>query len=89
MTGCFVAGSISVELASLQAQHVARELDHGALHTQTDSQERDTLCLAGKAHGLDLPLDTAVAEARSHEDTGHLAQLLRQRSQRLIFSELT
>ena len=57
-----------------QAQCVTRELDHGALHAQTDPQEGNVV-LAGEAHGLDLTLDTAVAEARGHQDTGHLAQL--------------
>ena len=58
-----------------QTQHVACEFDHGALHTEADSQERD-LVLTCIAHSDDLTFDTAVAEARGHEDTGHPAQLL-------------
>ena len=59
----------------LHLQYVARELDHGALHTQTDAHERHAV-LAGILHGLDLPLDAAVSEARRHEDAGHPAQYL-------------
>ena len=56
-----------------QAQNIACELYDGALHTQTYSEERD-LVLACITHGLDLALDAAVAEARSHHDTCHAAQ---------------
>ena len=57
------------------AQHVAGELDHGALHAQTDAEERNVV-FAGITHGHDLALDAAVSEARSHQNARHLAQLL-------------
>ena len=59
----------------LDAQHVARELDHGALHAQTYSEEGH-LVFAGIAHRLDLALYASIAEARGHQDTRHAAQRL-------------
>lgn len=72
MTGCGV-DSISLEFGVGDAQHVAGELDHGALHAQTDAEERNVV-FAGATHGHDLALDAAVS-ARSHQNA-HLAQLL-------------
>ena len=50
-----------------QADDVAGELDHGALHAQADAEERNAP-LAGVADRLDLALDAALAEAAGHED---------------------
>ncbi len=50
----------------LQPDHVAGELDHGALHAQADAEEGNA-ALAGEADGVDLALDAALAEAAGHE----------------------
>ena len=71
-----------------QAQNIACELYDGALHTQTYSEERD-LVLTCITHGLDLALDAAVAEARSHHDTGPCGPSMSATFSRVIFSELT
>ena len=56
----------SVEWAPGQADDVAGELDHRALHPQADAEERN-LPLAGKADRLDLAFDAALAEAAGHQ----------------------
>ena len=60
-------------LASVQADHVAGELDHGALHAQANAEERN-LPLAGKADRLDLALDAALAESAGHQHAVEAAQ---------------
>ena len=64
-----------------EAQHIASELDHGALHAQTDAQERDLL-FPGIFDGRDLAFDAAVAETGSDQDATEAAQLLCRRSSR-------
>src|SRR5262249_41986149 len=57
-----------------QPAHVARELDHGALHTQTDAEVWKPL-LARVADRLDLALDTAIAEAARHENAVDVGEM--------------
>ena len=65
--------SNSVVLAPSKSEHVAGELDHGALHAQADAEERDA-AFAGEADRLDLALDAAIAEAAGHEHAVDAAQ---------------
>ena len=67
MTGCSVNMSNSVELASLGADDVARELDDRALEPEAQAEVRDPV-LAGVVGGEDLALDAAMAEAARDED---------------------
>ena len=67
MTGCGVLGSNSLELAPLEAAHVAGELDHRALQAEAQPEVRH-LVLAGVAGGGDLALDAAEPEAAGHDD---------------------
>ena len=72
-TGCGVAGSNSVLLALGKPGHVARAFDHGELHAEADAEVGNAV-LARQAHGLQLALDAALAEASRHQDRVHAAQ---------------
>ena len=68
--------AIAVHLRAVgvrQADHVAGELDDRALQAEADAEERH-LPFAGKADGLDLAVDAAVAEAAGHQDAVAAAQ---------------
>ena len=63
-------GAVLVELEGIglrESQHIARELDHRHLQTQTDAEERDGPG-AGVPNGFDLPLGATDAEAARHQD---------------------
>ena len=49
-----------------RSDHTAAELDRGALHAQTNAQERHAP-LAGEANRLDLALDASFAESARHQ----------------------
>ena len=65
--------SNSVELASVGADDLARELDDGALQAQAQAEVRDPV-LAGVVRREDLALDAAMAEAARDEDAGHAVE---------------
>ena len=56
-------------------EHVACELDNGALHAEADAQERNVVDTS-KMHRLDFALDTAVAEPGSDQNAGHRTELV-------------
>ena len=60
---------------ALEPGQVACSLDHGHLHTEADAEVRNAV-FARQAHGLDLALDTAVAEATGDDDAVHVAQAI-------------
>ena len=74
MTGYGVSGSISVELAPVEAADVARELRDGDVHPEADAEVRDRV-LARDAAGEDLPLPAARSEAAGHEDAVDAGEL--------------
>ncbi len=57
----------------LEQAHVAGELDHRAVQTETQPEERDPVlaCVAGR---LDLARDAAHAEAAGHDDAVEVVQ---------------
>src|SRR5262249_53195866 len=57
-----------------EAADVARVLDHGTLHAETDAEVRHAP-LPGVADRLDLALDAPVAEAARHQDAVHAGEL--------------
>src|SRR5262249_10659442 len=70
----FVSGA-RVELGGVRvgpAHDVARELDHRRLHAEADAEVRH-VALARVTRGLDLALDTSLAEATGHENAVGLA----------------
>ena len=69
---------LGVELGGVGAVHaddVAREVDHGELHPEADTEERD-LALARDPRRVDLALDAANAEAAGDQDAVGLLQQL-------------
>ena len=70
MTGSARVLLNSVLFASVQPEHVARVLDDRDLHAEADA-EIGHAALARVAHGLDLALDAALAEAARHQDRVH------------------
>ena len=62
-------------VGALEAGHVAGELDHRALQTEADPEERDVV-LACVADRFDLALDPADAEAAGDEDPVEVAEHL-------------
>ena len=56
------------------AQHVTGELDHAALHAETDAEKRDFL-FAGVPYGQYFALDAPVSEPRSHQNAAHALEL--------------
>src|SRR5262245_33054688 len=57
----------------LDAAEIARRLDHGHLHPETDPEIRD-LALARELRRLDLPFGTALPEAAGDETYVHVLQ---------------
>src|SRR4030095_1587063 len=53
-------------IGALEPAHVARVLDHRALHAEADPEIGHAL-LARVADGLDLPLDAPAPEAAGHQ----------------------
>ena len=62
-------------IGHLQAEHIARKLNHGDLHAQTDAQIGDFM-LTRVFRGQLLALDAAVAEAAGHEYAVHALKRL-------------
>src|SRR5215471_21207096 len=64
---------VPVELGAMgvgKARHIARVLDDGELHAETDPQVGNTV-LACIAYGFDLPLDAALPEPAGNQDGVH------------------
>src|SRR5665213_4139437 len=57
-------------VGAVEPEHMATKFDDRHLHTQTDSQIRNTV-FTRITHRLNLPFDTALAEAAGHEDCIH------------------
>ena len=55
MTGCGASASNSEELAPVEPAHVARELDHRALHAEADPEERHAAARARSAPPRSCP----------------------------------
>ena len=66
ITGCGRRGLELVRVGALQPGQVAGDLDHHALQTQAEAEDRD-LVLAGVADGADLALHAADAEAAGEQ----------------------
>ena len=60
-------GPNSVELASLDADEIARRLDHRHLHAEADAEIRH-VALARELRRADLAFGAALAEAAGHQD---------------------
>ena len=60
-------------VGTLEAGHVAGELDDCALQSETDPEERDA-ALAREADRVDLALDSAHTETSGHEDPVEIAE---------------
>ena len=88
MTGCSVNMSNSVELASLRADDVARELDDRALEAEAQPEVRDAV-LAGVVGGEDLALDAAMPEPARDEDAGRAIERARATFSAVSASEST
>src|SRR5919201_1095539 len=70
---------VRIELRGIRAgepAHVPRVLDHRALQTETDAEERHAL-LAGVSHRLDLAFDAAIPESAGHENAVDVAEVRR------------
>ena len=69
---------VRVELPAVgtgQTAEVACELDHCALHPQTDTKEGNQF-LPGIGDGGDLPFDPSPTEATRHQHAGHVVEVL-------------
>ncbi len=64
ITGCWVVLSNSVLLASSRPEHVAGELDDGALHAQADAEERDALACGRSGSPRSCPRSRACRSRR-------------------------
>ena len=58
----------------LDAEQVARRLDHRHLHAEADAEERH-LAFARELDGVDLALGAALAEAARHQDAVHVLEM--------------
>ncbi len=75
ITGFVVNMSNSVELTSLGAEDLARELDHRALQAEAQAEVRHAV-LAGPVGGEDLALDAAMPEAAGDEHARRAVEAL-------------
>ena len=58
-------GSVFIEFSGVgpsQTDDISRELDHGALHTEADSEERNP-SFAGESDGVYFSFDPSFAES--------------------------
>ena len=73
-----VIGCLGVHFGGVgvfEAEHVAGELDHHALHSEADAESRHVM-LATPFQGGELTLDSALAEARGDDHAVHVAEFL-------------
>jgi hypothetical protein len=73
ITGCGVSRVELGAVGAFEPGDVAGVLDHRHLHAETDPEIGHPL-LAGVAHGGDLALDAALAEAAGHQHRVHAAR---------------
>ena len=62
-------------MRTFKSQHIARVLDHRALHAKADAEEGDAM-FARVANRGDLAFDAALTKAARHQDSIHTFEQL-------------